>query len=105
VLEVSGIVDPQNWYLIMRIILSKRRRIILQKSLLTRRLFFLEGQKMDERIGVIGIVIEELESAGRVNETLHELAGIIVGRMGIPRPERGLSIISLIVEGTSFFSV
>lgn len=56
---------------------------------------------METRIGVIGIVIEDFESAYRVNETLHELAGIIVGRMGIPRKDRGISIISLIVEGTS----
>lgn len=56
---------------------------------------------MDKRIGVVGIVIEEFNSVNRVNETLHEMAGIIIGRMGIPRPERGNSIISLIVEGTS----
>jgi len=60
-----------------------------------------ETETMDKRIGVIGIVIEEFESANKVNETLHELASIIVGRMGIPRPERGIAIISLIVEGTS----
>lgn len=56
---------------------------------------------MDKRIGVVGIVIEEFESAKTVNETLHELASIIVGRMGIPRKDRGISIISLIVEGTT----
>lgn len=56
---------------------------------------------MDKRIGVVGIVIEEFESANKVNETLHDLASIIVGRMGIPRKERGIAIISLIVEGTS----
>ncbi|TGE32044.1 TM1266 family iron-only hydrogenase system putative regulator [Desulfosporosinus sp. Sb-LF] len=56
---------------------------------------------MNKRIGVIGIVVEEFESACKVNETLHEMAGIIVGRMGIPRKERGISIISLIVEGSS----
>ncbi|MDP4127224.1 MAG: iron-only hydrogenase system regulator [Bacillota bacterium] len=56
---------------------------------------------MDIRIGVVGIVIEEFESANKVNETLHEMASIIVGRMGIPRKERGISIISLIVEGTT----
>lgn len=67
-----------------------------------RRLFYLKGTNfMDKRIGVIGIVIEEFESAKRVNDTLHDLAGIIIGRMGIPRPERGIAIISLIVEGTS----
>ena len=56
---------------------------------------------MEKRIGVVGIVIEEFESANKVNETLHDLAGTIVGRMGIPRKEKGISIISLIVEGTS----
>jgi putative iron-only hydrogenase system regulator len=56
---------------------------------------------VDKRIGVVGIVIEEFESANKVNETLHDLAGIIIGRMGIPRKERGIAIISLIVEGTT----
>ena len=94
--------DLSNFYLIARIILSKRRRVKTLISLLTFvRGFFLEEKKMDKRIGVIGIVIEEFESANKVNETLHDLAGIIIGRMGIPRPERGISIISLIVEGTS----
>lgn len=56
---------------------------------------------MDQRIGVVGIVIEEFESANKVNETLHDMSSIIVGRMGIPRKEKGIAIISLIVEGTS----
>ncbi|WP_097025378.1 TM1266 family iron-only hydrogenase system putative regulator [Clostridium peptidivorans] len=56
---------------------------------------------MDKRIGVVGIVVEELESAEKVNNTLHEFASIIVGRLGIPYRERGISVISLIVDGTS----
>ncbi|MBM7869068.1 putative iron-only hydrogenase system regulator [Clostridium pascui] len=56
---------------------------------------------MDKRIGVVGIVVEELESAENVNSTLHEFANIIVGRLGIPYRERGISVISLIVDGTS----
>ena len=56
---------------------------------------------MDKRIGVVGIVVEELESAEKVNSTLHEFASIIVGRLGIPYKERGISVISLIVDGTS----
>lgn len=56
---------------------------------------------MDKRIGVVGIVVEELESAEKVNVTLHEFASIIVGRLGIPYRERGISVISLIVDGTS----
>lgn len=57
--------------------------------------------KMEKRIGVIGIVVEEFESASKVNGILHEYAQIIVGRMGIPYRERNISVISLIVDGTS----
>ena len=54
---------------------------------------------MDKRIGVVGIVVEDLESAGAVNSILHEYSQIIVGRMGIPYREKGISVISLIVDG------
>jgi putative iron-only hydrogenase system regulator len=54
----------------------------------------------EKRIGVVGIVIEDTSSAGMVNSILHEYAEVIVGRMGIPYRERGVSIISLIVDGT-----
>ena len=54
---------------------------------------------MDKRIGVIGIVVEDLEVTGRLNEVLHEYSRLIVGRMGIPYRERGLSVISVIVDG------
>lgn len=56
---------------------------------------------MDKRIGVVGIVIENLESATKVNDILHYHSEIIVGRLGIPYREKNLSVISLIVDGTS----
>lgn len=56
---------------------------------------------MEKRIGVVGIVIENLESASKVNDILHYHAEIIVGRLGIPYREKNLSVISLIVDGTS----
>ena len=56
---------------------------------------------MDKRIGVVGIVIENFENANKVNEVLHDFANIIVGRMGIPYRDRGVSVISLIVDGTT----
>jgi putative iron-only hydrogenase system regulator len=54
---------------------------------------------MDKRIGVIGIVVEDLEVTGRLNEVLHEYSRLIVGRMGIPYRERGVSVIAVIVDG------
>lgn len=56
---------------------------------------------MDKRIGVVGIVIENLENSYKVNLILHDYAEIIVGRMGIPYRDRGIFIISLIVDGTN----
>ncbi|KUO61395.1 MAG: CopG family transcriptional regulator [Gracilibacter sp. BRH_c7a] len=56
---------------------------------------------MDKRIGIVGIVVEDLSCAERVNSVLHEYAGLIVGRMGIPYRERGVSVISLIVDGSN----
>lgn len=54
---------------------------------------------MDKRIGIIGIVIEDLASAEHVNTILHDYAQLIIGRMGIPYRERGVSVITLIVDG------
>ena len=56
---------------------------------------------MDKRIGVVGIVVEDTESVEQLNTVLHEYAGIIVGRMGIPYREKGVSVISLIVDGSN----
>ncbi|MEF9960717.1 MAG: iron-only hydrogenase system regulator [Niameybacter sp.] len=55
---------------------------------------------METRVGVVGIVIDDLESATMVNQILHEFADMIVGRMGIPYREKGICVISVIVDGT-----
>lgn len=56
---------------------------------------------MDTRIGVIGIVVEDLSVVDKVNSLLHEYGHIIVGRMGIPYREKDVSVISVIVDGTN----
>lgn len=54
-----------------------------------------------KRIGVVGIVIEDLTVAYKVNDILHSNNEIIIGRMGIPYRNRGISVISIIVDGTT----
>ena len=55
-----------------------------------------------KRVGVIGVIIENREKvAPGVNELLTMYGDIIVGRMGIPYHGRGVSVISLIVDGTT----
>lgn len=57
---------------------------------------------MERRIGVIGIVVENRkEVADKLNKILSDYGDIIVGRMGIPYKEKGLCVISLIVDGTT----
>ncbi len=57
---------------------------------------------MERRLGVVGIVIEDRKKAApRVNEILSEHGEIIAGRMGLPYRGRNLSVIALIVDGTT----
>lgn len=50
------------------------------------------------RIAIIGIVVEEGESAGKINALLSEYRPHIVGRMGIPYDRRNVSVISVVVD-------
>lgn len=54
-----------------------------------------------ERIGVIGIVVEDLSCISNVNTIISNYSDIIVGRLGIPYKEKGVSVISLVVDGTT----
>ncbi|SNX55276.1 TM1266 family iron-only hydrogenase system putative regulator [Thermoanaerobacterium sp. RBIITD] len=57
---------------------------------------------MKNRLAVIGILIQNREmSSEKVNHVLSEYGDIIVGRMGIPYRERGISIMAIIVDGTT----
>ena len=53
---------------------------------------------MDNKVSVISIIVKDEESAGRVNELLDEFRQYIVGRMGIPYRDRGVSIISVVLD-------
>lgn len=55
----------------------------------------------EKRLGVIGIVVEDRQVVAKVNQILHEHADIIIGRMGLPYRQRNVSVISLIVDGTT----
>lgn len=53
---------------------------------------------METRIAVISIIVEKPEAAAAVNDVLHQYSQYVIGRMGIPYRQRGISIISLAVE-------
>ena len=57
---------------------------------------------MENRIGIIGIVIDDpKKSAEAGNELLSSFADIVIGRMGLPYQKRSVSIISVMVDGTN----
>ena len=53
---------------------------------------------MEKRIALIGIIVENLDSAKEVNDILHQYSEYIVGRMGLPHKEKDISIISIIMD-------
>ena len=55
-------------------------------------------KKMETRVAVIAIIIEDGSSAQEVNEFLHGAAQYIIGRMGIPYRTRGINIISVVLD-------
>ena len=55
-------------------------------------------KKMETRVAVIAIIIEDGSSAQEVNELLHGAGQYIIGRMGIPYRDKGISIISIAID-------
>ena len=53
---------------------------------------------METRVAVIGNIVENTESAEKINSILHEYAQYILGRMGVPYQKRGISVISIIID-------
>ena len=53
---------------------------------------------METRVALIGIIVEEPDSVGPLNELLHEYRQYIIGRMGIPYKPRNISVISVTLD-------
>ena len=53
---------------------------------------------METRVAVIGIIIDNSDSIEEMNKTLHKYSEYIIGRMGIPYRQKGISIISIAVD-------
>ncbi len=50
------------------------------------------------RIAVLSIIVEDMEKTEELNHVIHEYAGYVIGRMGIPYRQKQLNIISLVVD-------
>lgn len=56
---------------------------------------------MSTRIALIGIIVENPEVIEELNGILHECRDYIVGRMGIPYRQRGVNIISIVIDASN----
>lgn len=50
------------------------------------------------RVAIMGIIVENPESVEELNELLHEYRAWIIGRMGVPYRQRGVSVISVALD-------
>ncbi|MFR6749043.1 MAG: TM1266 family iron-only hydrogenase system putative regulator [Roseburia faecis] len=61
---------------------------------------------MDTRVAVISIIVEDSDSIETLNQLLYDARDHIIGRMGIPYREKGISIVSIaIVASRRYLSV
>lgn len=51
-----------------------------------------------KRIAIIALVVTDREAAEAINALLHEYGEHIIGRMGLPCRERGISLISVALD-------
>ena len=53
---------------------------------------------MDERVALIGIIVEDRSVSDKLNAILHQYGEYIIGRMGLPYRTRGVNIICVAVD-------
>ena len=56
---------------------------------------------MEKRIGAAIILVENKEDVDNMNHILSMNSSIILARQGVPLRDKGISIITLILEGTT----
>lgn len=52
----------------------------------------------ENRLAVISIMVEKREESRQINALLSDFGEYVVGRMGLPYKERGISVICVIVD-------
>ena len=55
---------------------------------------------METRVAVLGIIVENTDSVEQLNSILHQYGEYIIGRMGIPYREKGISVVSIAMDAS-----
>ena len=53
---------------------------------------------METRVAVISMIITKEESVEAMNALMHQYPAFVVGRMGIPYRQKGVNIISIVID-------
>lgn len=53
---------------------------------------------METRIALLSIIVEDTSCIEKLNSLLHDYSAFIIGRMGLPYPQRGVNIISVALD-------
>lgn len=56
---------------------------------------------MEKRLGIVALIVENNQAIPQVNALLSRHALLINARMGLPLRAKGISLISLVVEGST----
>jgi putative iron-only hydrogenase system regulator len=61
-----------------------------------------KNREDEKRVGVVSIIVtSRSEQARSINSILSDYGDIIIGRMGLPYPPKKISIIALMVHGST----
>ncbi len=52
----------------------------------------------EKSLAILSIIVEDLTSAEQLNTYLSEYGAFVVGRMGIPYREKGVSVLSVVLD-------
>lgn len=52
----------------------------------------------NNRVAIISVIVEDTSATEKLNALLHEYGSGIIGRMGLPYREKGISVISVVMD-------
>ena len=53
---------------------------------------------METKIAVVAIIVSDVNAVQQINDILHSFGQNIIGRMGIPYKEKGVNVISIVMD-------
>ncbi len=53
---------------------------------------------METKLAIVAIIVNDLDAVERINALLHDFGSYIIGRMGIPYKQKGVNVISVVID-------